>query len=274
VGVEAPARQGARSAHTTGLLTSRPYLTQMRVLALDTTTQAGSVALVEDDRIVHERMGDATRTHASRLPGELLAVLGAAGLTPSDVDIFAVAAGPGSFTGLRIGIATMQGLALVTGRRVVAVSALEVLAHIASANRPEGTLIGAWMDAHRRDVFSAAYRVSDQPPFTISRLVEIDPPQVGRAQAILERWSSENRVPAVIVGVGAMLYADVIGTSSAAVSSSLLAGAIGRLAVSYEREGRAVEPAALQPLYIRRPDVEIARDQVQLTVQAVRDSRS
>ena len=57
----------------TGLLTSRFYLTQMRVLALDTTTRAGSVALVEDDRIVDERAGDATRTHTSRLPGELLA---------------------------------------------------------------------------------------------------------------------------------------------------------------------------------------------------------
>ena len=199
-------------------------------------------------------------------------MLGPAGLTPSDVDIFAVAAGPGSFTGLRTGIATMQGLALVTGRRVVAVSALEALAHIASLDRPEGTLVGAWIDAHRRDVFSAAYRVGDRPPFDVSRLVEVDPPQVGRAETILAQWSGENRVPAVIVGDGAMLYAEVIGTCSVAVPSPALAGAIGRLAVSYARAGRALEPAAIQPLYIRRPDVEIARDQGRLAVQAATGS--
>jgi tRNA threonylcarbamoyladenosine biosynthesis protein TsaB len=245
----------------------------MRVLALDTTTEAGSVALVEDDRIVDERVGDATRKHTARLPGELLAVLDPAGLTPSDIDLFAVAAGPGSFTGLRTGIATMQGLAVVTGRRMVAVSALDVLAHTASLGRPEGTLVGAWMDAHRRDVFSAVYRVSDGPPFDILRLVEVDPPQVGRAETILAQWSGQNRLPAVIVGDGAMLYAEVIGNCSTALASPPLAGAIGRLAVSYERAGRGLAPAAIQPLYIRRPDVEIAREQGRLAVQAVRDPR-
>jgi tRNA threonylcarbamoyladenosine biosynthesis protein TsaB len=240
----------------------------MRVLALDTTTRAGSVALVDDDRIVDERIGDATRTHAARLPGELLAVLGPAGLTLSDIDMFAVAAGPGSFTGLRTGIATMQGLAVVTGRRVVAVPALEVLAHTASLDRAQGTLVGAWIDAHRRDVFSASYRIADRPAFDSSRLVAVDTPQVGRAEAILAQWSDQNRMPAAIAGDGALLYAEVIGASSIAVPSPLLAGAIGRLAVSYHREGRALDPAAVQPLYVRRPDVEIARDQARLAVQA------
>src|SRR5438046_705271 len=91
----------------------------VRVLALDTTTRAGSVALVEDGRVLDERAGDATRTHAERLPAELLARLDAGDLTLADVDLFAVASGPGSFTGLRIGIATMQGLAFVGGRRIV-----------------------------------------------------------------------------------------------------------------------------------------------------------
>src|SRR3982074_3384188 len=137
----------------------------MRVLALDTTTSTGSVALVEDDRIVDERLGDAAHKHTSRLPAELLNLLAPGGLSLSDIDLFAVAAGPGSFTSLRTGIATVQGLAVVTGRRVVAVSALDVLAHIASLDRPKGALIGVWIDAHRRDVFSASYRVGDGPPF-------------------------------------------------------------------------------------------------------------
>src|SRR6202163_4393674 len=114
---------------------------RMRVLALDTSGRAGSVALVEDGRILLERQGDPTRTHGERLPGEL-AALGAAW---SSIDVFAVAAGPGSFTGLRIGIATMQGLALVSGRRVVGVSALEAHAQLVSRGLAPGALVASWI---------------------------------------------------------------------------------------------------------------------------------
>ena len=110
----------------------------MRVLALDTTTRAGSAALVDDDRIVDERSGDGSRTHALRLPGEIVALAEANQWPLSTIDRYAVASGPGSFTGLRIGIATIQGLAFVHSRRVVAVPALEALAHAASGDLPEG----------------------------------------------------------------------------------------------------------------------------------------
>src|SRR2546428_12424490 len=96
----------------------------MRVLALDTTTRAGSVAIVNDGDVLVERLGDPERSHAERLPTDILIALDASGLAMSDIDIFAVSAGPGSFTGLRIGIATIQGLAFVNRRRVVPVSAL------------------------------------------------------------------------------------------------------------------------------------------------------
>src|SRR5438552_10376824 len=134
----------------------------MRVLALDTTTRAGSVALVENDRVVDERAGDASRNHGERLPAEL-ADLGAPWPT---VDLFAVASGPGSFTGLRIGIATMQGLAMVTGRPVLGVSALEALAQLVSAAVGPGTLIAPWIDAQRGEVFSALYQTTSAPIFT------------------------------------------------------------------------------------------------------------
>src|SRR5262250_256998 len=97
----------------------------MRVLALDTTTRAGSVALVDDDIVIDQRPGDASRTHAERLPAEIVALLAAHGRAAADVDLFAVASGPGSFTGMRIGIATIQGLALVRRTPVVSVSALD-----------------------------------------------------------------------------------------------------------------------------------------------------
>ena len=89
----------------------------MVLLALDTTTAAGSVALWRDG-LIEEQPGDPARSHAERLPGELAALLARHGCTTNDVDRYAVASGPGSFTGLRVGIATVQGLALV-GARVV-----------------------------------------------------------------------------------------------------------------------------------------------------------
>src|SRR5258708_26525909 len=134
----------------------------MRVLALDTTTRAGSVALVENDRVVEERAGDASRTHGERLPAEL-AALGAPWPT---IDVFAVASGPGSFTGLRIGIATMQGLALVAGRPVVGVSALEALAHLAGADAPPGPLFPPWIAPHPPAPASPHHPLTGPPPFT------------------------------------------------------------------------------------------------------------
>ncbi len=236
------------------------YFTPMRVLALDTTTRGGSVALVDRDRIVAEQPGDATRTYAERLPRDLLDMLAAAGLTPDGVDLFAVAAGPGSFTGLRIGIAAMQGLALVTGRPMVAVSLLEALAHRASEGGAAGTLIGAWIDAHRGDVFSALYRVSAAAPYAVDRLIEIDPPRVERPHRIAAAWAERGQMPAAIAGDGAMLYSDVIGAAAVVLTPPPLAGAIGRMALATAGSGGAVHPAAVQPLYVRRPDVEIARD--------------
>src|ERR1019366_8552296 len=142
----------------------------MRAIALDTTTRAGSVALVDDDLVVDERSGDGTRTHALRLPGEVTAIADANGIALADVDIYAVASGPGSFTGLRIGIATVQGFAFVHHRRLVGVPALEALAQLASRDLAPGAIVASWMDAHRHDVFAAIYRVTAAPPFTPERI--------------------------------------------------------------------------------------------------------
>jgi tRNA threonylcarbamoyladenosine biosynthesis protein TsaB len=231
----------------------------MRVLALDTTTRAGSVAIVDGDRVIDERGGDAARGHAERLPGEILAIA-AANQTPLDsIDLFAVASGPGSFTGLRIGIATVQGFAFVQGRGMVGVSALEALAHCASVGLSAGAHVAAWMDAYRRDVFAALYRVTEAPAFDPDRLVELDPPSVDSPSATWARWSNEFDVPSVIIGDGAVLY-EALVTPSRVLRPPLLAGAIGRLAASYMRRGGAVHPSAVHPLYVRRPDAEIARE--------------
>lgn len=222
----------------------------MRVLALDTTTRAGSVALVDDDRIVEERAGDASRSHGERLPGELAAL----GAPWPAIDVFAVASGPGSFTGLRIGIATMQGLAVVTGRRVVGVSTLEALAQLAGAGLAAGALVGSWVDAQRGEVFSALYRIVDAPLFTPERLVEIESPAAASPDATRAAWVGRNLTEVFFTGDGAARYLDGVE------SPPLLAGAIGRMAAVRASRGLDVSPAGVQPLYVRRPDVELARE--------------
>ena len=86
----------------------------MIVLAIETATRDGSVALARDGNALASARGDGGLPHATRLPGDALALLGPAGLTVRDVDVFAVCLGPGAFTGLRVGIAAAQGLAFAT----------------------------------------------------------------------------------------------------------------------------------------------------------------
>lgn len=234
----------------------------MRVLALDTTTRAGSAALVEDDRVVDERSGDGARTHALRLPAELLALADANGWPLSGIDLYAVASGPGSFTGLRIGIATVQGLALVHGRRIVGVPALDALAHAGGGDLPDGALIAAWMDANRHDVFAGLYRASAARTGGLPHLTELEGPTVGRPASALARWRGLAKWPSVFVGDGAVLYAADIANDAPharVLPSPLLAGVIGRLAIM--RASGALDPASVRPLYVRRPDVELTRDE-------------
>ena len=243
----------------------------MHVLALDTTTLDGSAALVDEHRTIDERRGDATRTHGERLPGELLTLADAHGLAAQAIDLFAVASGPGSFTGLRIGIATIQGLALTTGRRIVAVSALEALAQTVSGEAggtgaAVGTFVAAWMDARRHDVFAALYRIADAPPFSPERLVEVEGPTVADPAATLAQWAGHIRDGAVVfVGDGAALHAATIAAHATPrwlvlPRQPLLAGTIGRMAIVRAQLGDTIEPAAVRPLYVRRPDAEVARD--------------
>src|SRR5437773_553078 len=111
-------------------------LSRMLVLALDTTTPGGSCALARDGHVVCELGSDAAKPQAARLPGELIELLERARVSLDEIDIYAVSTGPGSFTGLRIGIATMQGLAMAAGKPLIGVSALDALASVV------GTTVG------------------------------------------------------------------------------------------------------------------------------------
>ena len=232
----------------------------MRVLALDTTTRDGSVAIVEDDTVIVEERGDFSRPHAERLPGDVVRALAAARLSVSDIDLFAVVSGPGSFTGVRIGIATVQGMALVQGKRVVAVSTLMALAEAISPALVSGALVGTWMDAHRRSVFSGLWRVRSDELFSAGRLEEVEAATVGGPEETLSRWQAAATAPSFIGGDGAIMYAGAIGDAAVVVVAPPLASVVGRMAVALGRDGATLHPAGVRPLYVRRPDAEVARD--------------
>lgn len=238
----------------------------MRILSLDTSSGAGSAAIVRDGAILIERAGDVARRNGERLPRELMTLLDEARLSLDDVDAYAVAVGPGSFTGLRIGIATIQGLALPQGKLVTPVSSFESLAFSAGAPFPSSALRpptsaakAVWIDAHRGEVFATLYAADG----TVLQGATSLPPE-----ATLNAWSGALAgLPRVMfTGDGAVKYRAVIAArlGNAAEIPALvppLAGAVGLIAS--RDPGRAVRPHAVVPLYVRRTDVELARDRRQ-----------
>jgi tRNA threonylcarbamoyladenosine biosynthesis protein TsaB len=232
---------------------NRPSITLSRnvlVLALDTTTRAGSISVVRDDQVLSEIIGDPSRTHGERLPGDLMRAVDAASISLPDIDLLAVAAGPGSFTGLRVGIAAMQGLAMALDRRIVPVSLLDALADVGADGHKA---VATWVDAQRGEVFSALYDV------TGTRVVI--PPASLPPASTLDAWGDLQR-PVGFLGDGAVRYADVIrarlGAETPVIAAPPVAATIGRLAA--RSPDRAVLPHAVVPIYIRKPDAELARD--------------
>jgi tRNA threonylcarbamoyladenosine biosynthesis protein TsaB len=228
----------------------------MIVLALDTTTRAGSAAVVRGGDLLAEISGDARLTHGQRLPGELMQVLEAAGLTLHDVDLLAIAAGPGSFTGLRVGIAAMQGLAMATAKPIVPVSTLEALAHAAGVGGSHTGVIAPWVDAQRGQVFASLYDAAGCSPLS-------DPTSLPPAATIDDHLAHAGRESLRFVGDGAVRYAAEI-TARLGPGANIdplvprLAGHIARIAAA--AADRAVPPHAVAPIYVRRPDAELARE--------------
>jgi tRNA threonylcarbamoyladenosine biosynthesis protein TsaB len=233
------------------------------ILALDTSTHAGSVALRRDGALLGEHVGSADVPHARRLPGEVLDLLRVCGVPLGDVTLYAVASGPGAFTGLRIGIATIQGLAFAHGRPVVGISALEAIAHAVRAESAAARipLVAAWMDAARGEVFTSLYDTIGD-----GQLACVEAPSVASPEATLARWSgilSGRRV--LFAGGGAVRYqqaiAAALGNRGLTVPHvPVLSGVIAELAEEAAARGLAAPPHALRPLYVRRPDAELARD--------------
>ena len=130
----------------------------MKILAIDTSTASGSIALLEDDRLIAELTTCSQKTHAERLLPSIKGLLEGADARIEEIDCFAVTKGPGSFTGLRIGLSTVKGLAWSLHKPVIGVSTLEALAmNIPYADKP----ICPILDARKKEVYAGIYKFQD-----------------------------------------------------------------------------------------------------------------
>ena len=227
----------------------------MLILSLDTSTRGGSVAVVRDDRVLALLPGDESRTHGERLPAEIAAALDAAGVGREAIDLLAVATGPGGFTGLRIGLAAVQGLAMTLDRPVAGVSTLDALALQAAGSA--AAVIVPWMDAQRGDVFATA--IDPRAGATL------EPPVAEPPRAVLDRYRTRLQGRSVIfIGDAALRDAALIESAGGGAWSirapGPLAPEIAQLARRLASEGKAGPPHALIPVYVRRPDAEIERE--------------
>jgi tRNA threonylcarbamoyl adenosine modification protein YeaZ/ribosomal-protein-alanine acetyltransferase len=229
------------------------------ILAIETATRAGSLALLDGSTCV-AAAGDPIRTHGERLPAEAVEFVVTAGRALSDVDLLAVVAGPGSFTGLRVGIAAVQGLALPTGRRVVPVPTLEaVVSGWLEASGPDG-LVVTCMDGQRGDVFFALYDTAAATRFEECRVL-IDA-SVGRPDEAVEQILARCQGrPLQFVSTGRFDHQQTWSGRLAAARFSALPGTLAESAarLAARRGDQAVPPHAIRPVYVRRPDAVLAR---------------
>jgi tRNA threonylcarbamoyladenosine biosynthesis protein TsaB len=234
------------------------------ILALDTTTRGGSTAVVRDETVLALLHGDATRTHGERLPRELSQALAQAGVAAAALDLLVVASGPGPFTGLRIGLAAIQGLSMVTGVPVVGVSTLDAIASALwqdiDGRHPHRQLV-VWLDAQRGEVFEGRYMAADTPGPLSWRQAQA--PTVAAPSSALAALGSGWR-RATFAGDGARrAQRDIEAWAGAPIDvlspPDALAPVLARLGGIAAARGEAGPPHALQPLYVRRPDAELER---------------
>ena len=255
----------------------------MSVLTIDTSTQSGSISIWLSSEKSIDLVGDPSITHGERLPRDIANVLERGKIDLADIEIFAVGIGPGSFTGLRVGIATVQALAIAQGRKVVPVPTLDAVAAARMNNKTSAAseatntsmLSGrdctvVWMDGQRGHVFTGLY-VAGAVDCGLLRPKCIAGPEVGDPAVVLDVMTR------LLADYGDELAVDVVGTAVvrdkvlleqrlAGVSASLslvtgesaLAPVMGRLAAANLYE--SVSPDKLQPLYVRRPDAVLVRE--------------
>jgi tRNA threonylcarbamoyladenosine biosynthesis protein TsaB len=222
----------------------------MRVLAVDTSSERGSVCITERGEVLGEVRLASSIQHSERLFRSVEFLFQYLPFGLNDIDIFAVARGPGSFTGLRVGIAAMEGFVAAHQKRGAGVTTLQALAWKTGLR---DVLIAPMIDARRGDIYGAVYRRTPTGD-AFDTLVEEQPPVVLKPAEWLEILPPE---PLIFCGDGAIRYRALLEKEQWTIKSVdlYLASTVAELA-----EGQNAGPLA--PLYVRKPDAEIARESV------------
>lgn len=223
----------------------------MNILAVDTAGKTAGVALMQDDRLLYEVYLDGGMTHSETLMPMIDSCLKMCGMSCKDIDLYGVNAGPGSFTGLRIGLSVIKGLALP---RQIPCAGVSTMAALAYGLAGEGTVIGA-QDARRGQVYWGAFDLA-----THTRLTE----DTAAPVASLEKFVQDCKKPLFFVGDGATLcynsYKQVCGVAACPPALQVLRGSGVALAAKAMWEaGACVPPAALLPDYHRLSQAERER---------------
>ncbi len=225
----------------------------MRILACDATARHCSVALVASHGVLGEVSEADPETHSRHLMARIDQVLSDCGIGLSDLDGFAVAHGPGSFTGLRIAVSTVKGLAVAVGRPVATVSSLDALAFQAPCS---GCLICPVLDARKGEVYFSRCRVKK------GRLYREMKERVGPPEALV----AGIHTPCLFIGEGALKYKEAIQEALGGLARfpgpedhAIRASAVGRLGLERFGKDRAMDPDGVLPVYIRQADVRTPR---------------
>ena len=237
----------------------------MKILALETSARAVSVAVTDNGKVLASAYQDTGLTHSRTLMPLAESLFRNVGLSARDMDAFAVAAGPGSFTGLRIGVAAAKGLAFGAERPAVGVSTLAAMArNVAFA---DGLIISA-MDARRAQIYEATFRAD------AGTLARLTPDRAIALSDLADELSltgtdtrSENAAPITIVGDGAALCATYLqrrGVSCRIAPPHLIMQNAVSVALEAERmpESAYVSAQDLRPVYLRPPQAVPLRERL------------
>lgn len=236
----------------------------MLILAIDTTTEHGSLALQRDDRLLECRELQARQAFSKVVFEEIRALLERHQVALNRVDLFAAASGPGSFTGVRVGLAAAKGLAVVQGKKVAPVSNLAATASLAPAGP---RILIPLLDARRGELFAGVYeRAAPNDPNSALRPLAEE--IVARPAALAEQLSALN-LPAdasAFCGPDVERLSVLLSTNAGALggfgcraTGRVLAGAVARLALAAYLQGHVATAEAADANYVRRSDAEIFR---------------
>jgi len=228
------------------------------ILAIDTSSPAGSVAVVRDEEILGVVYTSTSEIYSSRMFRHLEFLLNELALKLDAFDLFAVAAGPGSFTGLRVGLAAVKGWAEAYHKPIAAVSTLEAVAAQVRSNLP---VVVPVLNAHRGEFYFGRYRRQIEHG---SRALEGDeyvatPEELCRALPTNERFSVVTPSPELLSpALSRCETQDSPGIKLIVEeASAILAPWVGRLGLLQAKSGELTDPLSLDANYVRRSDAEL-----------------